>query len=137
MKRNGSQKRRAGERGISLVEVMIALTIFSVVLVALGGLMFSVAKQTRQSAATTFRQAAMQRAAAWIDVLPWDSITPSAGCTADSSGQLAYDRCVSVVDTTPRLKRITVVVSPTGVLSALPDTLVIYRNRTRSAAPVS
>jgi hypothetical protein len=115
---------------------MVALTILSVVLMALGGLMFQVARQTRGSAATTYRSAAMQRAAAYVQGLPWTGIDPAIGCRADSSGQLEYNRCISVMDSTPRLKRITVVISPTGVLTALPDTLVVYRYRGRPDSPL-
>lgn len=125
-------------RGISLVEVMVALSILSVVLIALGGLMFQVARQTQRSAATTYRTAAMQQASAWIEGLPWDSSTGGiiGGCTTDSSGQLSYTRCTTVWDSTPRLRRITVVVVPTGQLATPPETLVVYRNRSRAASPL-
>ena len=113
-----------GRKGITLVEVLVALTILSIVLIALGGLMFQVGRQTRLSAATTYRSAAMQRAAAWIEGLPWDSSTSAiiGGCTADSSGLMSYDRCTTVV--------------PNGIFTALPETLVVYRNKARPASPL-
>jgi prepilin-type N-terminal cleavage/methylation domain-containing protein len=126
----------ADSRGLTLIEVLVAMVIMSVVLVALGGLMFDVARQTRLSAATTYRSAAAQRASAWVEGMPWDSLSPSAGCASGVSGQLTYDRCLTVVDSTPRMKIITVVVTPTGTLTATPDTFVVIRNRARSASPM-
>jgi prepilin-type N-terminal cleavage/methylation domain-containing protein len=127
-----------GQRGITLVEVIVALTILSIVLIALGGLMFQVGKQTRSSAATTYRSAALQRAAAWVDGLPWDSSTTGiiGGCTSDSSGLMAYDRCTTVVDSTSRLRKISVVVVPNGIFTAVPETIVVYRNKPRPASPL-
>jgi len=121
--------------GFSLIEVMIALTILSVVLISLGGLMFQVAEHTRTSAKATLRAAAAQKTAAYIQELPWGNIDGASGCTADSSGLMAYDRCISVIDSTTEIKRVTLVISPTGVFTALPETLMVYRNRGREVSP--
>ncbi len=125
------------ERGISLIEVMLALTILSGVLIALGGLMFQIVQQNNRSAAVGYRSAATMSAAAWARSLPWDSIDAQAGCRADSSGLLAYSRCTDVSDPSPQLKRITVVISATGDLMALPETVVVHRPKPRSPSPFS
>ena len=117
--------------GFSLVEVVIALTIMSVVLLALGGLMFQVAQHTRTSAATTYRTAAAQKITAHIQTLPWNNIDGASGCTADSSGLMAYNRCISVTTTSANTKAVTVVISPTGLFTALPDTLLVVRSKSR------
>lgn len=129
--------RAKNEAGISLVEVMVALTILSVVLISLGGLMFHVARQARMSAASTYRAAAVQRASAWVESLPWDSLAPAGpavGCEAGVSGPMTYDRCVTIVDQTPYMRRVNVVISPTGALAVQPDTLEVLRNRRRQAS---
>ena len=125
-------------RGITLIEVIVALSILSIVLIALGGLMFQVGRQTHRSAATTYRAAAVQEAASWLEGLSWDSSASAiiSGCTADSSGLMAYDRCTTVIDSTPRLRKVTVVVVPTGTFATPPETLIVYRNRARSASPL-
>ena len=122
--------------GFSLIEVMIALTIMSVVLLALGGLMFQVSQHSRTSAARTYRTAAVQKVAGQIQSLPWASIDGASGCTADSSGLMAYNRCISVTSTSADLKEVYVVITPTGLFTALPETLLVVRsNKTR--IPVS
>ncbi len=120
-------------RGISLIEVMIALTILSSVLVALGGLMFQVGRHTRISARETYQAAALQQGAAYIQSLPWTDLDDAAGCTTDSMGLLEYGRCISVA-ITGRTKLVTLIVSPTGPFSGAPDTVVVYRHRPRGAA---
>lgn len=129
-------QRRKTQAGITLVEVMVALTILSVVLISLGGLMFHVARQTQMSAASTYRAAAVQRASAWVEGLPWDSLAPggpAVGCLAGASGPMTYDRCVTIVNETAQMRRVMVVISPTGPLAVRPDTLVVLRNRGRQA----
>jgi Tfp pilus assembly protein PilW len=123
------------ERGISLVEILLAMMIFSGVLVALGGLMFQIARQNHRSAATGYRSAATMTAASWARALPWDSIDTQVGCLADSSGLLAYSRCTTVQAPSPQLKQITVVISATGQLVVAPETVVVNRPKPRSPSP--
>jgi prepilin-type N-terminal cleavage/methylation domain-containing protein len=124
------------EKGVSLIEIIIALSILATVLIALGGLMFQAARHTRQSAAVAYRSAASTSAAAWIQGLPWDSLGGAVGCTADSTGPFSYDRCVTVQTVSAKLKRVTVAIVATGVLIVAPDTLVISRSRPRPRSPL-
>jgi hypothetical protein len=110
---------------------MIALTLLTTVLVALGGLMFQAARHTRQSAAVAYRSAASTSAAAWAQALPWDSLDSAVGCVADSSGPLAYNRCATIQNVSAKLKRVTVTITATGTLIAAPDTIIISRIRPR------
>jgi hypothetical protein len=113
------------------------MAIFSGVLVALGGLMFQIARQNHRSAAIGYRSAATISAASWVRALPWDSIDAQAGCLADSSGLLAYSRCTSIEDPSPQLKRIRVVISATGQIAVAPETIIVNRPKPRSPSPFS
>jgi hypothetical protein len=127
-----------GESGASLVEIIMALAILSTVLIALGGLMFQVANHTRRSAVSGYRSAALSGAAAWAQGLPWERVDADSvgGCEADSAGALAYSRCVFIDDVSSNEKRLTVVISPTGTLLGLPDTVVVDRTKPRQASPL-
>ncbi len=116
------------EAGVTLVEIIVALGILSVVLVSLGGLMYEVSVQTRKSAALSFLSAAKQSAQTQVEGTTWDSLASASflGCVSDTTGQLIYDRCTTVVDTAT-LKRVQVVLTPTGNLTAPPDTVLVYR----------
>ena len=123
-----------GEAGASLIEIVMALGILATVLIALSGLMFQVARSTRQSAAAAYRSAAATSAAAWVHGLRWNSLGSAVGCSSLQSGALSYDRCVTVTDVSARYKRVTVVIVPTGPLPLAPDTVVIDRTLPRVAS---
>lgn len=122
------------ESGITLIEVMVAMTILSVVLISLGGLMFHVARQTQISAAATHRTAAMQRASAWIEGLAWESLDDAQGPSWSLvSGPMTYDQFVDVSPLGPaNTKNVRVRILPTGPLAIVgPDTVVVVRTRMR------
>ena len=120
---------------MSLIEVMVALGILSVVLISLGGLMFQVARHTQRSAAVAYRSAAVTSAGSWAEGLAWDSIDGATGCAQDTTGLLVYTRCVSVQSPSGRLKEIQVVVSPSGLLPIAPETVVVFRGKPKTASP--
>ncbi len=133
-----NRRRVTYQSGVSLIEVMIAITILGVVLLALGGLMFEVARHTRQSAEIAYRSAATESAASWIHGLPWDSLPSAVGCTDSvTTGKLEYTRCVDLLANTPRYRLARITISPTGALQPRPDTVTIERTRTRSMSPFS
>ena len=120
-------------KGVSLIEVMVALTILSSVLVALGGLMFQVGRHTRTSARETYQAAALQQGAAYIEGLPWTSLDAAAGCTTDTTGLLEYGQCIAVANA-GNAKYVTLIVTPRGEFAGLPDTVTVYRHRPRGAS---
>jgi hypothetical protein len=123
------------------MEIIVALTILSVVLIALGGLMFQVSQQTRRSMAETFMSAAMQKYQTRLEGLPWDSLASDSalvhnieGCAVDTTGQLVFTACTQVTDT-GGLARIQVTLTPTGNLVARPETLLAYRAKPQPISP--
>ncbi len=115
---------------MTLIEIMLALTILSVVMMGLGGLMFQAARHTRQSAAAAYRGSAVASAEAWSRGLPWDNLPGSVGCVDSLTvGQLVYTRCAELVTDTPRFRQIRIVIAPIGNLIVIPDTVVVDRSR--------
>jgi Tfp pilus assembly protein PilV len=123
-----------GEAGVTLMEIVVALFILSVVLVSLGGLMYQVGAQTQRATALGYLSAAAQRAQTRIEGMPWDSLGSANqwGCVADSTGQLRYSRCTTVRGH-PIFDTVQVVLTPTGALTAPPETVTVYRARPRSS----
>ncbi len=132
----GLRNRFRGERGVSLIEIMIALSILSVVLLALGSMMFQVARYARRSTAVTYRSAALESSTSWVQGLPWDSLPGIVGCTDSlTTGLLQYTRCVELVTTTPNSRLARIIISPSGALYARPDTVTVERTKARSPSP--
>jgi prepilin-type N-terminal cleavage/methylation domain-containing protein len=129
-------KRGRTEAGVTLVEIMIALAILSVVLISMSGLMFQVSLQTRRAATLGYLSAAVQMAQTRVEGLPWDSLGSfsAIGCTTDTTGQLVYTRCTSVRGH-PVFDTIRVVLTPTGALTAPPETVTVYRASPRVSSP--
>ena len=131
-----SRKFTSNTQGLSLIEVVVAITILSVVVMALGGLMFQVARHTRESAGVAYRSAASESATSWMLTLPWDSIPGAVGCTDSlTTGLLEYTRCVELLTNTPRYRLARITISPTGALQPTPDTITVERTKTRSTSP--
>lgn len=141
MSRASRGLRLRGTSGVTLMEIVVALGILSVVLISLGALMYQVSSHTRRSAAASYLSAAVQSAQAWVEAVPWDSLNSTTalaaivGCRTDTTGQLVYSRCTTVTDVGSTLKRIQVVLQPTGNLVAPPDTVLVYRAKPLPLSP--
>jgi type II secretory pathway pseudopilin PulG len=118
------------------MEILVAMGILSVVLVSLGGLMFQVSLQTRRATTLAYMGAAVQMAQTRVEGLPWDSLGSASviGCTTDTSGQLVYTQCTTVRGH-PSFDTIRVVLTPTGLLTAPPETVTVFRAKPRLITP--
>ncbi len=128
---------RLDATGVSLIEIMFALTILATALLAIGGIMFQVARHAERAMVAGYRSAAVTSAAAWVLALPWDSLDTMAGCTSDTIGVFEYDRCMTVQTLSSKLRRATVAIQSTGRLTIRPDTVVVDRNKPRFISPLS
>ncbi|MBI4500976.1 MAG: hypothetical protein HY700_07425 [Gemmatimonadetes bacterium] len=122
------------------MEIMLAITIMSVVLLALGSLMFQATRDMNRTGAVAYRSAAQLSAISWAQSLPFDSLTSATyqsqvvGCVTDTTGQLIYNRCTTVQVISGKDTRITLVITPTN-LTGKSDTVVVERNRPLVASP--
>jgi hypothetical protein len=109
-------------------------------MMALGALMFQVARHTRQSAQVAYRSAALNSAASWAQAMPWDSIPGQVGwATNDTVGQLIFQRYLSYA-TSGNARVLTLVIRPvTSVISSSrirPETLTVVRAKPLTTAPL-
>lgn len=121
-----------------MIEVMLALTLLSVVLMSLGGLMYQMARRTHVSGLIALRSAAQVNAAAWGQAVPWDSIPNQVGWTsADSIGQLVFRRWMTYT-TDGTWRTMTIVINPEGrgAMLVQPETLTVTRAKPISTAPL-
>jgi prepilin-type N-terminal cleavage/methylation domain-containing protein len=128
-------RRARGERGVSLIEVVVALTLLSVVLLALTGIMWEMGRHTRQASLVGARGAALASAASLAESMRWDSLTALVGCRVDTSAQLVYTRCFEVGAITGGVRQVRAIVTPTGGV-VRPETLTVSRTRPRSRSPL-
>lgn len=131
------RERASNEHGISLLEIMIALTILSTVLLSLSGLMWQMGRHTRVSGAVTVRTATLESAATLAESVTWDSLLAIVGCTADTTAQLEYTLCYEVQNVSPQLWEVRVIIAPTVPATLLSDTLTIRRAKPKQASTLN
>ncbi|MBI2614710.1 MAG: hypothetical protein HYW52_03315 [Gemmatimonadetes bacterium] len=127
-----------GERGVSLIEIVLAQALLSVVLVSLTGLMYQVQRHARSSGLVASRSAAAMNAAAWAQAIPFDSIPGLVGWAAeDTIGEFVSRRYMSY-ETSGSWRIMTIVVNPEGNSQTLvrPETLTVVRAKAISTAPL-
>jgi hypothetical protein len=122
---------------VSLIEVIVALGILTVVLLALSGIMWQMGRHTRVSGVVGSRSAAMESASSFAQSVRWDSLDALPGCQTDSSGTLVFTRCFEVQTLAPSLREVRVIVTPTGPTVVKSETLVVQRNRPRARSPLN
>ena len=83
--------------GFSLVEIVVAMMLLSITLLALAGLMTQVAAQGRATEVTAQRNAALVQSVNYYTALSYSALDPAlAGCTAIDNGMMPYERCVDI-----------------------------------------
>jgi hypothetical protein len=130
-----ARSRLRNRRGISLLEVVVALGILSVVLMSLSGIMWQMGRQSRISGAAAARTAAAESWASLAHAARWDSLTTLVGCAADTTAGLAYTRCYEVSSLSSALREVRVIIAPAAGISLAPETLLVQRTRPRQPSP--
>lgn len=117
------------------MEVVVALTLLSIVLLALTGIMWQMGRHTLTASLVGARGAALESAASLAESARWDSLTALVGCTTDTSAQLVYTRCFEVTAPMGGVRQVRAIVTPAGG-ALLPETLTVSRTRPRSRSPL-
>jgi len=121
--------------GFTLVEIMMAVVIFSVVILSLVGLSFRVAKYstraTDQALGMSTLLAKVDRAATTV----FDSLPNLAGCDTAWSGLYRVTGCTAVTLLSPRLDSLQIIVT-SSLPGARPDTINMQRGKERRPVPL-
>lgn len=114
--------------GVSLVEVLVAITLMAVVLSGLGGLAFTASRQTVGLTNSNLRQGILAQEVNRLTAWPFDDLTGLAGCTTVTTGTFPHQRCITVasVNSTRRVVRVIVTPSQPGMR---PDSVTLERTR--------
>lgn len=122
------------QQGFTIVEVIVALVMMSVILITLGGLTYATASQAIFASDATTRQAASLEAVNRLSTLPWDELPNAVGCETIGSTNNQYQRCVTMT-TSGSLRRIQVVTTPLQ-RKAPPVTVQLVRNAPPTGNPL-
>ena len=117
--------------GLSIVEIVVALTLFGTVAIAMGGLSLVVAKRAEANDVFTKRTATLQQQMNWLQATPYDSLTLKAGKVVVTDGAFPHTRSVSLSQIGSRT-RVTIKVVPTRAPHRV-ETIVFDRARPTSS----
>ena len=98
-------------RGVSVLEILVALTLFGAVAVAMGGLSLVVARRAEANDVFTKRTAVLQQQMNWLQALPYDSVVTKEGTMEITDGPFPHTREVTVEQHGTRT-RVTVKITP-------------------------
>ena len=82
--------------GLSVVEIIVALTLFGTVTIAMGGLSLVVAKRAEANDVFTKRTATLQQQMNWLQAIPYDSLVKKGGTTEVQDGAFPHTREIDV-----------------------------------------
>ena len=93
--RAGQVQRRA-RAGMSIVEIVVALTLFGTVGLSMAGLSLVVARRAEANDLFTKRTALLQQQMNWLQALPYDSLASKDGKITIADGPFPHTRYISV-----------------------------------------
>jgi prepilin-type N-terminal cleavage/methylation domain-containing protein len=123
-------------RGFSLVELIVAMTLFGIVMVMLGSLSLTVARRARTNDLTIKRNLALAQQAGRIDAMPFkDVATVTSGTTLMLVGDFTFNRTFTV--TQPAADRYTIKIVVRPVANEFrADSVTIDKSRPASGMPL-
>ena len=116
--------------GFTLVEIMMAVVIFSIVILSLVGLSFRVAKYSTRATDQALGMAALLSEVDRATTTAFDSLTQLVGCDTTVSGGVKITGCTAVTRVSPRLDSIRIIVRTT-LPNTRPDTITLMRAKWR------
>jgi prepilin-type N-terminal cleavage/methylation domain-containing protein len=121
-------------RGFTLIEVMVSMTILAVGMMLLGPLFTRSAQTAEAASASSYQPAVMATQAARFDAIPFDQLALGTVCTTVTTMPLPHTQCVTVTTITPKRRRVSIVVTPTGSPA---DSVVFERSISGNGTPLN
>jgi len=119
---------RRSQAGFTLVEVLVAIALLSIVLVSVAQLNFALARRFHALSGGAARDAVVAQQVNQFTAMPFDSLKGKAGTITVNKPPLPYTRKIVVDSLSPKLRRVTIVVTPLNT-TFRPDTVVLQRTK--------
>lgn len=114
-------------RGVSLIEVMVALTLFGLIATVHTVATMRYGLRTRVAALGTARTTAVSTAVQLFSTMPRASIAANTGCEDITSIEnYAHRRCVTTTAVTSSVTRVQIIITPVNT-ALRPDTVLVDR----------
>jgi Tfp pilus assembly protein PilV len=110
--RNNTRREARRRTGMSIVEIIVAMLLFGTTSIAMAGLSLAVARRAEANALATKRTALLQQQMNRLQVLPYQSLSSTAGTVTVADASLPHKRKISIITSGSRT-RVTVQIIPT------------------------
>jgi prepilin-type N-terminal cleavage/methylation domain-containing protein len=127
--------RTSAAHGFTLVEVLVSMTILSIGIMVLGGLLARGARSAGAASAVSYQTAMLAAEAARWDAVPFTALVAGTTCDVSTALPMPRTRCVTITNINPKLRRVSVVVTPTDNPLLQPDSIAFERGISGDAAP--
>lgn len=117
-----------GERGFSLLEIVVAMTLLAFVVVGVAQLNFALARRVYNVSGGAARDGVLAQQLNEFAAMPFDSLKGRAGTVTVNKPPIPYSRTVTVDSLSPKLRRVTIVITPLNPVFKS-DTLVLDRTK--------
>ena len=121
--------------GFTLIEIMVSITILAVGILALGTLMARSARSAGAASSVSYQTTILGAEAARYDAIPFTLLAAGTNCDTVTAAPLPRIRCGTITIINPKLRRVSVVIRPTGNPLLRPDSVVFERSISGDAAP--
>jgi prepilin-type N-terminal cleavage/methylation domain-containing protein len=119
---------KQSQAGFSLVEMLVAITLLSLVLVSVAQLNFALARRFYALSGGAARDGIVAQQVNQFTAMPFDSLKGKAGTITVNKPPVPYTRSITVDSLSPKLRRVTIVITPLNTVFR-PDTLVLQRSK--------
>jgi prepilin-type N-terminal cleavage/methylation domain-containing protein len=121
--------------GFTLVEVLVSLTLLSVASVALGSMLFRVTRQAGAASTGSYQTAMISGEVSRLGATPYDLLAPGTTCVSVTE-PFPGTRCTTINNISPKVKEVTVVVTPSGNPLLQPITSTFTRTISGNGNPL-
>ena len=121
--------------GFILIEVLVSVTMLAVGILALGSLMARGARTANAASSISYQTAVLGAEATRLDAIPFTQLAAGTTCDTVTALPLPRIRCFTVTNINPKLRRVSVVITPTNNPLLQPDSVAFERSISGEAAP--
>jgi prepilin-type N-terminal cleavage/methylation domain-containing protein len=122
-------------RGFTLVEVLVSVTVLSLGLVLLGSLLIRSTRQATAASSVVYENAALTEQVTRLGAMPFASLAAGSTCTTVTAHPLPHQICTTITSVNPKRKTVKVKVTPTGNPLLQADSTMFERSISGNAAP--
>lgn len=119
---------KQSQAGFTLVEIVVAMTLLALVLLGVARLNFALARRFYGLSGGAVRDGILAQQLNQFAAMPFDSLKAKAGTITVNKPPLPYTRKITVDSLSPKLRRVTIVVTPLDP-AVKADTMIIQRTK--------